>query len=68
MANKVIPKIQVADEAAQRALDRTRAIVNPVIKRLQSGTQVTGSKGGNAALAALIAALAAAGIISDGTT
>ena len=68
MADKVIPRIQVQDEAAQRAHDRTRAVVNPVLQRLQAAAVVTGSKGGNTALASLISALAAAGLITDKTT
>lgn len=68
MADKSISRIQVQDEAAQRALDRLSSVLNPILKKLQTGAVVTGSKGGNAALASLITALAAAGIIKDQTT
>lgn len=68
MADKVIPKLQIGDETTDRMFDRLRAVVNPALKQLQAGTTVTGSRGGNAALASLLTALAAAGIIVDKTS
>lgn len=68
MADKVLSQIQTKDDATNRSLAQIRAVVNPMLKKLQASTAVTGAKGGNAALASLISALAAAGIIKDETT
>jgi hypothetical protein len=38
------------------------------ISSIKAGTSVTGSRGGNAALASLITALASLGLITDNTT
>lgn len=67
--SKSISKIQHPnDEIVNRVQDNLMATLNPVLKAVQAKTTVTGSKGGNAALASLIAALVRAGIITDGTT
>lgn len=68
MADKVLSRIQTGHEPTDRALDQARAVINPALAKLQAGAVVTGSKGGNAALASLISALAAAGLITDKTT
>ncbi len=65
---KQLTKLLTGNETVDRVQDHVMAQVNPTIKRIQSGAVVSGSKGGNAALASLIAALAAAGIIQDKTS
>jgi hypothetical protein len=81
-AGRVIPKVHVEDDATSRALDALRNGVNATVKQsaqevgalqtslkaVQGARDVTGSRGGNAALASLLSALAAAGIIVDKTT
>jgi chaperonin GroEL (HSP60 family) len=63
-----LSRLEVADPVANRNQENVRSALNPVLKALQSRTPVTGTKGGNAALASLLSALAAAGIIEDKTT
>ena len=56
------------EQALNRSFDQVQASLNPLLKRVQAGTKVSGSTGGNAALKSLIKALASAGIITDETS
>jgi hypothetical protein len=67
-----ITKILSDDPTLNRVQDHLASVLNPVLKQLPNkiGTKptVSGSKGGNAALASLISALASMGLITDKTT
>lgn len=67
--SKGLSKIQHPnDEIVNRVQDNLVGTLNPILKQVQAATSVTGSRGGNAALASLLSALARAGIIKDNTT
>lgn len=68
MTAKFIP-LRTTDPDLARVQDAVARAVNPLLKRLD-GTPptVTGSRGGNAALASLLSALATLGLIVDETT
>lgn len=67
--SKGVTKIQhPTDDFINRVQDNLVGTLNPVLKQVQAATSVTGSRGGNAALASLLSALAKAGIIKDNTT
>lgn len=68
MASRKLSKIQVDDERINRWQDHVLSVVNPTLAKLSSAPAVTGSKGGNAALASLITTLASLGLITDKTT
>lgn len=58
----------ISSAKAVRQLEGNVRDHETTIQQVAAGTTVSGSKGGNAALANLIAALHAAGIIKDETT
>lgn len=61
----------IADTSSAKAVRQLEGNVRDhetTIQKVASGAAVTGSKSGNAALESLIAALHAAGIITDKTT
>jgi hypothetical protein len=67
-----LARIPTGNVALDRWQDEVISKLNPVLaRRILSGEPapvVTGSKGGNAALASLIAALAELGLVKDETT
>lgn len=68
MRTRALSRIQSTDDVLNRIQDQHLEVLNPVLRLLGETPKVTGSKGGNAALASLIAALEAIGLITDGTT
>ena len=71
MARK-IARLHTDDVNLNRAMDYLVAALNPVLARPVLSDDplpvVTGSKGGNAALGSLVAALAKLGLVKDETT
>lgn len=65
---RILTKIQSKDEVVNRLQDQLLEVVNPVLRDLGTAPRVTGSRGGNAALASLLTALVQIGLIEDGTT
>ncbi len=63
-----LSKILVDDDRLNRWQDQVIGVLNPVLQQLGQVPTVTGSKGGNAALASLISALVKIGLIEDKTT
>ena len=63
------PKLQDSDsEAVRREHEDKLRELQDLARSLRAGPTVTGSKGGNAALTSLIAALVSLGLITDETT
>lgn len=74
VAKQRLRQTQLGDDAgrAHSAVSAAVASVEKQVSELQGLTSspptITGSKGGNAALASLITALAGLGLVKDGTT
>jgi hypothetical protein len=62
-----IARIQSQDDGVNRLQDEIAKAVNPLLRRLEARPEVTGSTGGNVALASLMAALDAIGLITNKT-
>lgn len=67
-----LTKLQTTDANLNRVQDELLRTLNPVLRAIPPGIgdvpSVTGSRGGNAALASLLTALDAVGLIKDETT
>lgn len=65
---KRIARVHSTDPVVNRIQDHLAEVLNPLLGRLDSKPVVTGSRGGNAALASLLTALHILGLITDRTT
>lgn len=63
-----IARVQSADPAVNRLQDQLVRELNPLLRRLARPVVVEGSRGSGAALASLLEALEALGLITDKTT